>query len=110
MVEHGERSHRFRHRPSDPLAPQRQDSRHIRESLAGLQQFTNIQYERSAVALITLNESGMGVEAQLIPFDELGPVHDNQVVIGEVLGIYHGFWSNAGEGELGTHSIDGLSR
>ncbi|MBK34455.1 MAG: hypothetical protein CME26_02865 [Gemmatimonadetes bacterium] len=50
----------------------------------------------------------MGVEAQLIPFDELGPVHDNQVVIGEVLGIYRGFWANAGEGELGTHSIDGL--
>ena len=76
--------------------------------LAGLQQFTNIQYDHTSVALITLNDAGMGIEARLVPFDELGPVGSDQVVIGEVLGIHRGFWSNPGEGDLGTHGIDGI--
>ncbi len=74
--------------------------------LAGLRQFADIQYDHSSVALITLNESGMGIEARLVPFDELGAIGPDQVVIGEVIG--RGFWSNPGEGELGTHSLDGL--
>jgi hypothetical protein len=77
--------------------------------LAGLQQFTDMQYDdRNSVALISLNSSGMGIEARLVPFDELGPIGSNQVVIGAVFGIHRGFWSNSGERELGTHSLDGI--
>lgn len=78
-------------------------------SLPGLHRFWDLQHEFQAVAVVTIDPAtGRGSEARLVPFDDLGSVGGDQVVIGEVFGIYRGFWSNPEEGELGTHGLDGV--
>jgi hypothetical protein len=78
-------------------------------SLPGLHQFWELQHEHQAVAVVTIDATtGRGTEARLVPFDELGDVDDNQVVIGAVVGIHRGFWTNAEEGEIGNHGLDGF--
>ena len=77
--------------------------------LPGLFQFQDLQHDRQSVAVVTIDPvTGRGSEARLVPIDELGPVRDDQIVIGEVIGIYRGFWTNPEEGELGTHGLDGI--
>jgi len=78
-------------------------------ALPGLHRFWDLQHEQQSVALVTIDPTtGRGSEARLVPFEELGTVGDDQIVIGAVIGIYRGFWSNPEEGEIGTHSLEGI--
>lgn len=78
-------------------------------SLPGLHQFWELQHEHQAVAVVTIDPAtGRGSQARLVPFEELGSISDDQVVIGSVVGIYRGFWTNPQEGEIGNHGLDGF--